>query len=92
MDMGPEMGGLYQMFTRKGRTVGGIFNKPAAMPGPPIWLYYVHVEDAAATASAIQAAGGRLISGPMEVPGGDMVAHFMDPQGAAFCVHAAVTK
>jgi predicted enzyme related to lactoylglutathione lyase len=27
--------------------------------------------------------------GPMEVPGGDMVAMCMDPQGGAFAVHAS---
>jgi hypothetical protein len=29
-----------------------------------------------------------LINGPMEVPGGDWIAQFIDPQGAAFAVHA----
>jgi len=32
--------------------------------------------------------GGTILNGPMEVPGGDWVANAMDPQGAAFSLHA----
>jgi len=28
-----------------------------------------------------------VLNGPMEVPGGDMIAQCMDPQGAMFAVH-----
>jgi hypothetical protein len=34
-------------------------------------------------------AGGKIVAGPMEVPGGDLIAIGMDPQGAAFAVHSA---
>src|SRR5262245_19983442 len=33
MDMGPGTG-IYQMFGRNGRTLGGMFNKPSEQPGP----------------------------------------------------------
>jgi hypothetical protein len=33
--------------------------------------------------------GGQVLSGPIEVPGGDMIAHCLDPQSAAFAVHAS---
>src|SRR5262245_51778652 len=53
MDMGEGMG-LYQMFgqTKDGRTLGGLFNKPAQMPGPPAWLAYIKVPDARKSAEA----------------------------------------
>ena len=37
MEMGP--GNVYQMY---GRSMGGMMTKPAEMPGPPYWLYYVN--------------------------------------------------
>ena len=39
MDMGPDLG-TYQMFGRSknGPPLGGAFNKPKQMPGPPSWL------------------------------------------------------
>jgi predicted enzyme related to lactoylglutathione lyase len=32
--------------------------------------------------------GGQVLNGPMEVPGGDIIAQCMDPQGAAFALHS----
>jgi predicted enzyme related to lactoylglutathione lyase len=88
MDMG-EMG-VYQMFgqSKQGRTLGGLFNKPSQMPGPPAWLPYIRVPDARKTAEAIKKAGAQVINGPMEVPGGDWIAQGLDQQGAMFAVHS----
>jgi predicted enzyme related to lactoylglutathione lyase len=90
MDMG-EMG-VYQMFgqSKQGRTLGGLFNKPSQMPGPPAWVAYIKVPDARKTADAIKKAGAKVINGPMEVPGGDWIAQGIDQQGAMFAVHSAV--
>lgn len=85
-DMGAM--GIYQMFGWGGRSVGGMFKKPAEMPAPPHWLCYIMVKDAAAAAEAAKSAGGKVINGPMEVPGGDWIAQIIDPQGAAFAVHS----
>jgi predicted enzyme related to lactoylglutathione lyase len=83
-DMGPM--GVYQIFLVNGREAGGIFNAP---PGMEVhWLGYVNVSDADAAARAATAAGGRIINGPMDVPGGDRIAQILDPQGAAFAVHS----
>ncbi len=87
MDMGPGMG-TYQMFGWKGRTVGGVFNKPAQMPGPPTWLPYIRITDAKRIAQTIKRLGGQVINGPMEVPGGDWITQGVDLQGAMFAVHA----
>lgn len=88
MDMG-EMG-VYQMFgqSKQGRTLGGLFNKPSQMPGPPAWLAYIRVPDARKTADAIKKAGAKVVNGPMEVPGGDWIAQGIDQQGAMFAVHS----
>jgi predicted enzyme related to lactoylglutathione lyase len=85
MDMG-EMG-VYQMFGRgDGIPNGGIMKPP---PGaPPAWMPYAMVKDAKASAATAAANGGKIINGPMEVPGGDWIAQGIDPQGAVFAVHS----
>ena len=85
MDMG-EMG-FYQMFGRGAHPLGGIFNGPPDMPAVG-WLPYVRVPDVHAAVDAVNASGGKILRGPMEVPGGDFIAHCTDPQGVAFAVHA----
>jgi predicted enzyme related to lactoylglutathione lyase len=87
MDMGPGMG-TYQMFGWKGQPAGGIFNKPAEMPGPAAWLPYIRVTDAKGAAKTIKRLGGKVINGPMEVPGGDWITAGIDLQGGMFAVHA----
>jgi uncharacterized protein len=88
MDMGP--GGVYWMFGRAGRSLGGMYNKPREMPAAPHWLCYVRVPNADTAAAAVTRLGGRLLNGPMEVPGGARIAQVQDPQGAAFAVHSLV--
>jgi uncharacterized protein len=83
-DMGPM--GIYQLFTIGGKEAGGMFNKDPDMPAH--WLSYVNVSDADAAARAASAAGGKIVNGPMDVPGGDRIAQIRDPQGGAFAVHA----
>jgi len=83
-DMGPPVGG-YQILGHAGKQVGGVFKSPDASV-PPNWLSYVQVADAAKAANAAKAGGGRVLNGPMEVPGGSWVAQLMDPQGGAFAV------
>ena len=88
MDMGEA--GIYQMYRQKGghNPLGGIFKKPAEMPGPSMWLYYVRVANCQAAADKVKTLGGQILSGPMEVPGGDHIVQCMDPQGAAFALHS----
>ncbi len=84
MDMGEA--GFYQMFGRGAHPVGGIFNAPQ---GKPVgWLVYVHVPDVNATVDKITELGGQVLNGPTEVPGGDIIAQCLDPQGIAFAIHA----
>ena len=87
MDMG-EMG-TYQMFNRPIGMIGGMMNKPKEMAQvPPNWQIYFRVDDLDAAIDRIKANGGQILNGPMEVPGGDRIVNAMDPQGAAFSLHA----
>jgi hypothetical protein len=87
MDMG-EMG-TYQMFNRPHGMIGGIMNKPPQMANvPPNWQIYFRVPDVDAAAERVKAKGGKILNGPMDVPGGDRVVNAMDPQGAAFGLHS----
>jgi predicted enzyme related to lactoylglutathione lyase len=82
-DMG-EMG-VYQLVSHDGQDVGGVY-KAHDNSTPPSWLSYVRVANAAKAASAAKAAGGRILNGPMEVPGGSWIVMMLDPQGGAFAV------
>ena len=87
MDMG-ELG-QYQMFNRPHGMIGGMMNKPNELAHvPPNWGIYFRVPDINAAVEKITANGGQILNGPMEVPGGDWVVNAMDPQGAAFSLHA----
>ncbi len=85
MDMGEA--GIYQMFGRGAHPLGGIFNKPPEMP-VVAWLMYVRVPDVNVAVETVKELGGKVLHGPMEVPGGDFIASCQDPQGAYFAVHA----
>ena len=89
-DMGPM--GIYHIFGRDRFRYGGMFNKPKEMPAPPHWLHYVQVDNADEAAKRAENAGGKIVNGPMDVPGGDRIAAIVDPQGAAFAVHAKAAK
>jgi predicted enzyme related to lactoylglutathione lyase len=87
MDMG-EMG-KYHMFNRPHGMIGGMMNKSPDMADvPPYWAIYFLVDGIDAAVERVKANGGQILNGPMEVPGGDWVVNAMDPQGAAFSLHA----
>jgi predicted enzyme related to lactoylglutathione lyase len=89
MDMGDM--GVYQMYGRGAHPLGGMFNRAPEMP-VCAWLHYIRVVDVAAAAEKVKELGGTILRGPMEVPGGDMVAQCLDPQGAAFAVHSTAAN
>jgi predicted enzyme related to lactoylglutathione lyase len=85
MDMGPM--GKYHIFGRK-FDLGGIMNKtPEMAQVPPHWGFYFRVPDIQQGAERVKANGGKILNGPMEVPGGDQIVNCMDSQGAAFSLH-----
>jgi predicted enzyme related to lactoylglutathione lyase len=86
VDMGPM--GIYQIFAIDGRESGGMMTKPAQVPMPS-WLYYFNVDGADAAAGRVREAGGQVLMGPHEVPGGSWIVQCLDPHGAAFAVVSA---
>ena len=87
MDMG-EMG-KYHVFNRGARMMGGMMNKPPAMAQvPPNWGIYFMVPDINAAVERVKANGGQILNGPIQVPGGSWIVNALDPQGAAFSLHA----
>ena len=84
VDMGPM--GIYQMFATHGTTsVGGVMTKMSNMP-QPMWLYYFNVDGVDAAVARLTGAGGHLLMGPQEVPGGRWVVQAADPHGAMFAM------
>jgi len=75
----------YQLFAAGGRMVGGIFTKLARVP-VPFWLYYFNVADIMVALRRVKARGGRVVQGPVELPGGTWIARCIDPQGAMFAL------
>jgi predicted enzyme related to lactoylglutathione lyase len=86
---GQDMGamGIYQIYERDGVQLGGMFNRMPEIEAPPSWTLYINVTDVKKTAEAVKANGGQVIHGPVEVPGGSMIANCTDPTGAIFAVH-----
>ena len=83
MDMGPM--GVYQLFSNQIGQIGGMMTKPPEMPCSA-WLFYFQVGDIDAAKGRIGQGGGKVLNGPMEVPGGDWIIQGQDPQGAMFAV------
>ena len=82
VDGGPM--GLYQLFSMDGRDLGGIMTD-ARFPRPA-WLVYFRVDGIERAAVRIAQAGGQVIHGPMEVPGGGWIVNGLDPEGAMFAL------
>lgn len=85
VDIGPM--GTYQLFAMAegGEPIGGMMTKPPDVPAP-FWTYYFQVDGIEAAVARINAAGGTIINGPMEVPGGSWIVQALDPQGAMFAL------
>ncbi|TAX54798.1 VOC family protein [Rhizobium leguminosarum] len=84
-DMGPM--GVYYLFAHNGRQIGGMMTKPENMP-MPFWCYYFIVPTLDAAIERVTSGGGKVVNGPMEVPGGSWIIQATDPQGAFFCLVA----
>ena len=84
--------GMYLLWGRGGKQLGGMMTKPRDMKAPDgsevptAWMYYVTVGDLDAALTRAKTAGARVLNGPMEVPGGQRIVQLMDPQGAVFAL------
>jgi len=85
MDMGPA--GVYQLFAMGGPAAGGMMSKGPSTPSP-LWIFYFIVPEIHAAEDRVKKAGGQVIHGPMEVPGGSWIVQCTDPQGAVFALVA----
>ena len=87
MDMGAM--GIYQIFGLAGsdRDEGGIMTRTPQTPAP-FWLFYFNVAAIDAAVERIKAAGGTVVNGPMEVPGGQWIVQAIDREGAMFALVA----
>jgi uncharacterized protein len=83
INMGPI--GTYQIFMTKGQQGGGMVKKMANEPAPH-WLYYITVDAIDAAAERVKSAGGKVVHGPEQVPGGSWIINGVDPQGAVFAL------
>jgi predicted enzyme related to lactoylglutathione lyase len=87
MDMGPM--GKYHIFKGGAYDLGGMMNKSKEMAQvPPHWGIYFRVPDVDEAAERVKAHGGKVLNGPMEVPGGSRIVNCQDPQGAYFSLHS----
>lgn len=86
LDMGSM--GVYQIFAIGGVPTGGMMTKAPETPAP-FWLYYVNVDAINAAMARVNAAGGKVVMGPQQVPGGMWIVQGRDPQGAMFALVSA---
>jgi len=74
-------GHSYRFLACRGEGIGAIGSmKPDNAPS--MWLPYFRVADIAAAEKDVTDAGGRIVMGPHEVPGGDRIIVASDPDGA----------
>ena len=86
--------GSHVFVAHDGVTIGAIMERPKDAP-VSAWAHYFRVPGIAAAKAATEAGGGRLLAGPMEVPGGEWIIHGIDPLGAVFSLahhHAKLEK
>ncbi len=84
MDMGPM--GTYRIFDEgenKPMGDGGMMAKPEHIP-VSCWGFYFNVESIGAAVQRLLSGGGKLLNGPVQIPGGGWIVQGQDPQGAVF--------
>jgi uncharacterized protein len=62
-----------------------MLTKPA-MISTPFWLYYFNVDDIDVAQRRVEAGGGQILNGPLELPDGTWIIRCVDPQGATFAL------
>jgi uncharacterized protein len=82
MPMGEQ--GEYRFFKQNGVTIGAVAGTREGQQ--PHWRFYFRVPSIAKAKDSAEAKGGKIVMGPMEVPGGDHIVIGIDPQGAEFAL------
>jgi uncharacterized protein len=86
---GPPEAGGYTVCRKDGRQVAGIGPNMGPPGAPSSWTTYLAADDAAKTVAKIEAAGGTVVMGPMDVMDQGRMAIATDPGGATFGVWQA---
>jgi predicted enzyme related to lactoylglutathione lyase len=89
MEMGPM--GTYVVFDDGGHGAmgdGGMVTKAPQMP-VSAWSFYFCVDSIGAAMKRVEAGGGKVVHGPMQVPGGGWIIQGQDPLGAMFSLVGA---
>lgn len=81
MDMGPM--GKYRFIQHQGTGIGAIMGTDPEMSAS-YWTHVIGVDDIDRAIAAAEAGGGRIVHGPMQIPGGEWALYGVDPQGAQF--------
>jgi hypothetical protein len=89
--LGPEMGGYVLATTvatgkngrpkKTGAINGGIYQKPDRDSFTHAPSLVIAVDDIKKHIKKVKAAGGKLLGGPMEIPGVGLYVSFFDPEG-----------
>ena len=90
MDMGPM--GVYRIFDEgdhKQMGDGGMMTKGPHVP-VSCWNFYFQVDSIKAAVKRVEAGGGKVLNGPMQVPGGGWIINGQDPFGAMFSLVSSV--
>lgn len=77
--------GDYQFIQQGSVTIGAMMRRQSEA-SPPMWLFYFRVADIDAASERVRVAGGQILHGPSEVPGGQYVVLGADPQQALFAL------
>ena len=89
MDMGQM--GLYRIFDEGDHHQmgdGGMMQKGPHVP-VSCWNFYFCVDSIGEAVKRVEAGGGKVMNGPMQVPGGGWIINGQDPQGAMFSLVAS---
>jgi predicted enzyme related to lactoylglutathione lyase len=85
--MGGEVG-TYYLFGKGTTQMGGAFVRGKHLaPSWPRWLVYLAVPSVTAAVTAAKAAGGQVLNGPHQVPGGNWIAQVVDSHGVPVALH-----
>jgi predicted enzyme related to lactoylglutathione lyase len=78
--------GVYRIFDEgdhKPMGDGGMMTKTPEIPVSG-WTFYFNVDSINAAIERVKAGAGKVLNGPMQVPGGSWIMQGTDPQGAMF--------
>lgn len=83
MSMGPM--GDYCFIDHGGQRTGAMMQQQDKTERA-LWQFYINVPSIGAAIRAVEGGGGKVLSGPHEVPGGATIIVGTDPQGARFAL------